>query len=409
MDACMWSYESMSNRMQTTLFSGLRALLLPDHSRMKTNASGTHPSPCLPTIVEKKDKASDEDKNAQIHTTLDARHISGYATRFIMSSPAHLFGRLHDAIRASDRVLLIAHKKPDGDTLGSSSSILNWLLREKKDVTAFCRDAPPACFQYLDNVHRYTSDPTTFDRAYDVVIVFDAGDLRYCGVSDFMSRLPTGYLLVNIDHHVTNERFGHLNLVLTDASSTAEIIHRFYDANGIHVDHAMATSILTGIFTDTSSFSNAATNQIAVEAASKMLSVGGRLLDIHANLLHDKTVSSLNIWGLFLSRLRYNATYDVVSTYMRQEDVRDVPKDVIEGVSNFLNAVTGGTDTILVLHELTNGMVKGSFRSVTRDVSKVARILGGGGHKKAAGFTVAGRIEETADGPRIVAISKDST
>ncbi len=319
-----------------------------------------------------------------------------------MSNSAHLFGQLHDAIRASDRVLLIAHKKPDGDTLGSSSSILNWLLQEEKDVTAFCLDAPPACFHYLDNVHRYTSDPAAFDRAYDVVIVFDAGDLRYCGVSDFMSRLPVGYLLVNIDHHVTNERFGHLNLVLTDASSTAEVIHRFYDANGIHVDPAMATSILTGLFTDTSSFSNAATNPIAVEAASKMLSAGGRLLDVHTNLLHDKTVPALKLWGLFLSRLLYNKTHDVVSTYMREEDVKDVPKDVVEGVSNFLNAVTGGIDTILVLHEIGNGQVKGSFRSVTRDVSKVAKLLGGGGHKKAAGFTVAGRIVETADGPRIV-------
>ena len=320
-----------------------------------------------------------------------------------MSDATHLFGQLHTAIRDADRILLVAHKKPDCDTLGSSSSILNWLLREKKDVTAFCLDAPPRCFRYLDNLHRYTNDPTVFDGAYDLVIVFDAGDLRYCGVAEFMSHLPHGYFLVNIDHHVTNERFGHLNLVLTDASSTAEIIHRFYEANEISVDPAMATSVLTGLFTDTSSFSNAATHSKAVEAGSKMLAAGGRLVDIHAHLLHDKTVPALKIWGLFLSRLRYNATYDIVTTYLRQEDVKDVPKDVVEGVSNFLNAVTGGTDTILVLNEIGDGQVKGSFRSVTRDVSKVAKLLGGGGHKKAAGFTVAGRLLETPNGPRIVA------
>ena len=133
-----------------------------------------------------------------------------------------------------------------------------------------------------------------------------------------------------------------------------------------------------------------------------MLAAGGRMFDVHKHLLHDKTIPALKIWGLFLSRLRYNPTYDLVTTYMREEDVKDVPKDVVEGVSNFLNAVTGGADTTLVLNEIGNGQVKGSFRSVNRDVAKVAKLLGGGGHKKAAGFTVAGRIVETADGPRIV-------
>ncbi len=319
-----------------------------------------------------------------------------------MNSPAHLFGQLHDAARSATRVLLVAHKKPDGDTLGSSSSVLNWLLREGKDVTVFCADLPPAHFHYLDNIHRYTNDPSVFEKTYDLVIVFDSGDLRYCGVAEFIPKLPEGYLLVNVDHHVTNERFGHLNLVLTDASSTAEVIHRFYEENAIFVDPAMATSLLTGLFTDTSSFSNAATNPTAVDAAGKLLAAGARIQDIHRHLLHDKTIPALKVWGLFLSRLRYNAAYDVVTTYVREEDVRDLPKDVVEGVSNFLHAVTGGTDTILVLNEIGGGQVKGSFRSVSRDISKVAKLLGGGGHKKAAGFTVTGKIVETAGGPKIV-------
>lgn len=318
-----------------------------------------------------------------------------------MSSHTHLFGRLHEAIRSADRVLLVAHKKPDGDTLGSSSSMLNWLLREGKQVTAFCPDLPPREFRYIDNLHRYTNDPTIFEQPYDVVIIFDAGDLRYCGVDQCIPRIPEGYVLVNIDHHVTNERFAHLNLVLTDASSTAEIVHRFYEENGIHVDARMATSLLTGIFTDTSSFSNAATNPMAVEAASKMLAAGARLFDIHAHLLRDKTVPALRLWGLLLSRLRYHQGYDVVFTYVRQEDMAGSSKE-IEGMANFLNAVTHGTDTILVLQELANGTIKGSFRSVRRDISKVAKLLGGGGHKKAAGFTVNGRIEETGAGLRIV-------
>jgi phosphoesterase RecJ-like protein len=95
----------------------------------------------------------------------------------------------------------------------------------------------------------------------------------------------------------------------------------------------------------------------------------------------------------------------VVSTYLLQKDTEHVPNDVIEGVSNFLSAVNADTDTVLFLRELPGGKVKGSFRSVSRDVSAIAKLIGGGGHKKAAGFTVEGRIEETVEGAKIVAAS----
>lgn len=319
-----------------------------------------------------------------------------------MTPVSHQFGRVHEAIRTANRILLVAHKKPDGDTLGSSSSVFNWLIREGKDVTAFCLDAPPKAFRYLDNVHLYTNDPSVFDQQYDLVIVFDSGDLRYCGIDQFIPRLPIGYLLVNLDHHVTNVNFGHINIVLTDSSSTAEVVHQLYESNNVFIDPRMATSLLTGLLTDTSSFSNAATNPVTIDAASKLLAAGARHMDIVKHVMHDKTIDSLKIWGTLLSRLSYNAKYDVVSTYLLKSDATNVSTSVIEGVSNFLNAVTQGTDTVLFLCELPNNQIKGSFRSVSRDVSKVARLMGGGGHKKAAGFTVKGRIEETPEGPRIV-------
>ena len=319
-----------------------------------------------------------------------------------MSSTAHLSGRIHEAIRRANRVLLVAHKKPDGDTLGASSSVLNWLLREGKDVRMFCADLPAPCFRYIDNVHHYTTAPSVFDLPYDVVVVFDSGDLSYCGVAEHIPRLPAGYTLINIDHHITNVRFGHINLVLTDASSTAEIIHGFFEDNNILIDPQMATSLLTGLITDTGNFSNAATNPKAVDAASKLLGLGARLNDIQKYILNDKTIPALRVWGLLLSRLRYNATYDVVSTYLLEKDTVDIPGDVIEGAANFLNSVAGSTDTIMVIREIPGGLIKGSLRSVVRDVSKVAKLMGGGGHKKAAGFTVKGKIEETVNGPKII-------
>ncbi|MEO5927797.1 MAG: DHH family phosphoesterase [Patescibacteria group bacterium] len=319
-----------------------------------------------------------------------------------MTLAPQVYGQLHEAIRNADRLLLVAHKKPDGDTLGASSSVLNWLLREGKHVRVFCADLPPSAFGYIDNIHHYTNDPSVFASQYDVVVIFDSGDLRYCGVADHVPKLEPGYLLVNVDHHVTNEQFGQLNLVFTDASSTAEVVHRFYEANEILVDAKMATSLLTGLLTDTGNFSNAATTSGSMDAASKMFAAGARHTDIAKSLMHNKSVDSLKIWGLVLSRLHHNKKLDIVSTYILKDDLDENSADVADGIANFLNAVTGQTDTIMMLRELPTGEVKGSFRSATRDVSKLAKLLSGGGHKKAAGFTVKGRIEVTKEGPRIV-------
>lgn len=319
-----------------------------------------------------------------------------------MTSPTHLFGQLMESLRRAERVLLIAHKKPDGDTTGSSSAMLNWLIREGKDVTAFCRDPISPTFTYIDNVHRYTTDPSVFDRPYDVVIVFDSGDLRYCGVDEYVPRIPKPYLLVNIDHHVTNTNFGDLNIVLTSASSTAEVVYRIFQESETVIDDRMATSLLTGLYTDTSNFSNAATTTIAMDAASKLISSGARAREVTTHILHDKSVASLKIWGTLLSRLRHNVSAGVVSTYLLRSDSESIGNDIIEGVANFLNSVTAGADTILFLRELPNNTVKGSLRSTTKNVSEVAKLLGGGGHVLASGFTIPGHIEETENGPRVV-------
>lgn len=319
-----------------------------------------------------------------------------------MDSINHLYGRLHEELRRARSVLLVAHKRPDGDALGSSSAILLWLTEQGKDVVAFCLDKPGKTLGFLDCAHLYTNDPAVFDRAYDAVVIFDSGDLRCCGVQDHLPRLPSGYLLVNIDHHATNEHYGHMNLVSPEASSTSEIVHRFFMYNGVPLNPQMATALLTGIYFDTSNFSNSATRPSTIASASSLLSAGARNGEILRHILHDKSVDLLRVWGVMLSRLRRNPRLDIVSTYILAADLEGAPPDAVDGAANFLNAVVGESDTIMILRELPSGLVKGSFRSIHRDVSKLAKLLGGGGHRKAAAFTIPGRIQETPEGPRIV-------
>lgn len=317
--------------------------------------------------------------------------------------PLPEFSRLHALVRQAKKILLIADGKPDGDSLGSSSGFLNWLLREGKTAQAYCAAPIPKAFSYLDGIHLFRNDAATFHEAWDLVITFDAGDLRHCGVETLLPQIPGTFTLVNIDHHATNARYGQLNLVYVDACSTCEVVYRFLTAEELRLDPAIATSLLTGVLTDTSSFSNSATTSPGIEAASVLTAAGARTNEIYHHLLQNKTMNGLKLWGLALSRLRFHKSYNLVTTYFFAKDLEGAGEDAVEGVSNFLNASCGEADTMLVLRELPNGQIKGSFRSAKRDISKIAKLLGGGGHKKAAGFTINGRLEESNGQVKVVA------
>ncbi|MFZ6015701.1 MAG: DHH family phosphoesterase [Patescibacteria group bacterium] len=312
--------------------------------------------------------------------------------------------QIHDVLVNSRRVLIVAHKKPDGDALGSTSALYSWLKREGKEPVLFCRDLPAKQYQYLDGFSAYTNDEKVFDEHFDAVIVCDSGDLVYAGVDELLPRLPAATKVINIDHHKTNQNYGDFNAVDVEATSTCEMVMRFFETNKIDVDSAMATSMLTGLFTDTSHFSNAATTPDGMEVAGRLIVAGARMTDITNHLLKNKELPILKIWGLALSRLRKNEEQDIAVTFVSNKDFEKFRVDpaAVEGISNFLQAVTGNAESILVLHDRCDGTVKGSMRSVSRDVSKIAKMFGGGGHKLAAGFTIDGAVRETATGFTIV-------
>lgn len=324
-----------------------------------------------------------------------------------MDSTTHTFGKIHDMIRKADRILLVSDGKPDGDSIGSTTAMLNWLLREGKDVEAFSIEKIPSSLLFLDNVHRITNDADLFTKHFDLVITFDASDPARSGITANLPRLPKPPHVVVFDHHVTNPLYGDTNVVLTDACSTCEIVYRFFDEHGVHIDDRMATSLLTGITTDTSSFSNPATNFAGMEAASKLFQAGARHTDVVKHLVKNKSVDGLKLWGLALSRLTHDKERDMATTYFLREDLKSPgAEEAVEGLSNFLQFVCGDCDATFVLREREDGTVRGSLRSVSRDISKIAQQYGGGGHKKAAGFTTKGRIEVTPEGPKIVDLKK---
>lgn len=307
------------------------------------------------------------------------------------------YEQVRDVVLKARHPLLISHKKPDGDTLGAMLGFARFLTAHGKPHTRFCVDAVPGPYQFMPGAEGVIHDASHVLRVQpDVVVLFDAGDMVFAGVDALVRDLAPEHI-VNIDHHITNTRFGTLNVVVTDASSTAEVVHRFFQTVGQPVDRDTATCLLTGLCTDTSNFSNPATTASALSMGADLLSRGAQYTDVLRHIVKNKSVPMLKLWGIAFSRIRYNFTYNMATTVITQKDIEEagVSDDTTEGISNFLNAVMD-VPTVMVLKEGKDGTVRASLRTTgDRDVARLSAFFGGGGHKKAAGFAIRGRLAQT--------------
>lgn len=320
----------------------------------------------------------------------------------MMQKPA--FEQIYNCLIMAQNPLFIIHKKPDGDTLGSALAMAGWLESEGREARVFCRDLPAAYYGFLKGFDRVVTDRAVFtDPKPDVLVVLDSGDLKYAGVEEIINELDEMPPIINIDHHKTNQNYGTINLVDADISSTSELVYQFFTQNNIRIDKHMATALLVGVLTDTGNFTNPATTFGSMHVASELVAHGARTNEISKSLLKNRSIDALRLWGKTLSRLEENKKLNMAYTVIKQDDLKDIeaPSEAVEGVANFLNMLLN-VDLVLVLQENQDNTVKGSLRSTNIDVSRIAEKLGGGGHKRAAGFTIQGRLEKIDDAWDIV-------
>ena len=158
------------------------------------------------------------------------------------------------------------------------------------------------------------------------------------------------------------------------------------------------------ILTDTGNFLYPSTSPETVNIASEMLIRGAKLPQIMENTWRNKSIASMKTWGKAMSELKINKKYNFGFTVLKSEDVpAEVTEEELEGMSGFLSNLSS-VNGVMLLRQMPDGKIKGSLRTSNPkvDVSKLARILGGGGHAKAAGFSVEGKLEKTKEGWKIV-------
>jgi len=319
--------------------------------------------------------------------------------------------KIHEVIIEAENILIISHKNPDGDTLSSACAFMQFLRIAGKNHMAFCATPINKNLAFLPHLEYFVTDIEIFQRNFfDVVVVFDSGDLAYAGVEKHLANMVHSPIIINIDHHLTNQMYGRYNLVIPKAASTTEVLYNFFKINEVALDKHIAICLLTGIITDTGHFLNPSTTANALKIASRLMDYGANLKMIQGWTMKNKTLDGLRLWGKVLSRLSKNEKYDIATAIISQNDLagQKISDEEVEGLANFLNNLSGAK-VVLLLKEKEDGTIKGSLRTTDpdTDVSKLAQILGGGGHIKAAGFTVKGHLEEKDGEWRVVSMSSN--
>lgn len=298
-------------------------------------------------------------------------------------------------IEKAQKVLSISHKRPDGDTLGASCALYWGLQQFGKEVDMACIDEVPERFAFLPGMGKVIREFNFRD--YDLIIVSDAGASYMTRYHEIYPDIFKGDVpVINLDHHASNDNFGTCNLVDVGSASTTVLQWRFFQFLGIKITPTIATALLTGIYNDTGSLMHSNTSIEVFEISGKLMELGGKVHAVAKNLFRSTPVSTLKLWGRVLENAHVSdegVTLSVI-TWKDFEECGAGP-DEISGVVDFLNSVPGSKYTCL-LNEDQKGNIKGSFRTQRDDidVAALAGQFGGGGHKKAAGFTMPGRLHK---------------
>lgn len=317
-----------------------------------------------------------------------------------------LIDKVIEQINSFHKILLIIHENPDGDTLGSASVMYQILKKMGKSPAMVCKDPVPKPFLFLPDIDKIQKDMLFGD--YEIIVIIDCGDLRRTGF-DYRLRefARKKKILINIDHHPKNDlhKIASINFFDQNVSSTAELIWQIVQKMNVALDKNMATAILTGLYTDTGGFKHSNTSPQTLKIAAELLKSGGKIKLITQNVSLNKSISAMKLWGVVLSRLHRHSELKIVSSVIVLKDLENchASSDDIAGVVNLMNTIPDSKAAIL-FYETENKEIRASIRTEddTVDVSRLAAIFGGGGHKKASGFTIEGKLKVEKEGWQIV-------
>jgi len=301
---------------------------------------------------------------------------------------AALHAAIKDRLIGARNILITSHIRPDGDAIGSLLGFGLALENGGKNVQMVLESGIPKNFRHLAGSVRVRKEAQD---GFDLFITLDCADFKRAGDTFRSFEKPD----INIDHHITNEQFGVLNLVESKEVATAAILAKYLPDWGFEITSPAAEALLTGLITDTLGFRTSNMTPDALRYAAHLMEIGADISDLYMRALVHRSFEAARYWGAGLSRLERSE--DIVWGTLTLEDRKDVgyngddDADLINMISEIQGSKVG-----MIFVEQPTGHVKVSWRALEKgvDVSTVANHFGGGGHAPAAGATIQGQLGE---------------
>jgi len=276
---------------------------------------------------------------------------------------------------------------PDGDAIGSLIGLGLALRQLGKRCTMACADPVPAKFDFLSGFSEI------IDRQPDqeqVIVTVDCSDTERVGAL-FDPTTFSERTVINIDHHVTNTRFGDVN-VLRDLPSTAEIVYALIRPMDVQVDPDIASALLTGLITDTRCLRTGNVTTKQLRTAISLMTAGASLTEITELVFNREPIARICLWGQALANVQTRGRIIWTEMDRRMISKCGASPDDGSGLVSFL-ASAMGVDVAVVFREQDDGRIEASIRAGPGwDVTPVALQFGGGGHPRASGCTVSGKL-----------------
>ena len=299
-----------------------------------------------------------------------------------------------EMIMKSNKIGITFHESPDGDSLGSSLSLLNALRSINKCVYIICKEKIPETFSFLPLSEEIDGSSSKLLEGTDCLITLDCGSIERlnCNVN-FEDRK---FNLINMDHHISNDKFGDINFVDPGAAAVGEIIYKLISKMKIPITTEIAICIYTSILTDTGSFRHSNTTATTHDIVSDLMKkTEFDFSSIHRKIFDNKKLPIIKLQGLVINNLYLANDGKLCVMKLTQKMLREVGLQQCDSAEFMsLGLKISSVEAAVLIKEKDKG-IKASLRSKEYvDVRKIAENYGGGGHVRAAGLSMDVSVNE---------------
>jgi len=301
------------------------------------------------------------------------------------------------AIKNHKSFLITSHMNLEGDALGSELAFMYLLKKLGKKATVVNDEICPDEYKFLPGAAKIQKARLKVIRRikFDAFAVLDCSDLGRCkGVAEF---IPKDKTVINIDHHISNNNFGDANWVDTRSSCACEMIYRLYKSMGVALDYKKALCLYTGILTDTGSFRHPNTTADTFKIASDLMGYGINANRIYRNVYESVSFSDMRVLVDALRTMSFDKNNGIVWFTLKKDFLksRKLSFDLTEQILTFGRLIKNARVAVLFKENMDAlNQIRVNLRSRDKiDISKVAKVFKGGGHKNASACTVKGSLE----------------